>query len=73
MRTLAALLIFIAAACAAPETPKVWTVLAIAPVAGPDGTVAVTCWLHDTDETRERQWDPLVQVAPVLGERWLCP
>jgi hypothetical protein len=68
--TLTLLLAFIAAV-GCTDT-KSYVVLGFAPTAGPDGLIAVTCWLPDTDLTRERKWDPVAQVAPVIGEEWLC-
>jgi hypothetical protein len=49
-----------------------YVVRTVAPSAGPDGKIGVTCWVKDTAKTREKRWDPLVQSAPVIGERWLC-
>ena len=58
------------AGCGLAET---YVVKSIGTVAGPDGTVPVVCWgQHEPSRTKTKKWDPLVQIAPAVGEKWLC-
>jgi len=58
------------AGCGLAET---YVVKSIGTVAGPDGTVPVVCQgQNEPSRTKTKKWDPLVQIAPAVGEKWLC-
>lgn len=56
--------------CGPAET---YVVKSIGTVAAANGSVLVVCrGLSEPSRTMTKRWDPVVQVAPVVGEKWLC-